>query len=154
METMLFKRLYDNRLLSTEEEIQSFEKGLYEISEIVQETDIADLCKVFDDNTAEDEVMFGLIHLIELFSSEKAFDYTVLGIANMVETAVNWAKIIIYRCLNDEFSRSMLKDSVNNAEPQVQQIMQDLLDDIRTEDYDRFGILIDDILDNLDFELE
>lgn len=154
MKKEIFKQLYDNRLMRTEEEIYKFEDGLNELSETIQEMDILELCTVFDDNTEEDEVMFGVIHLIELFSSEKAFEYTVVGISNIIETALNWAKIIVYRCLNDVFSKNMLKVAINNADQRVQQAMQQLLYEIRTEDYDRFGLVIDDILEEQDLELE
>lgn len=154
MKKEIFKQLYDNRLMRTEEEIDKFEDGLNELSETIQEMDILELCTVFDDNTEEDEVMFGVIHLIELFSSEKAFEYTVVGISNIIETALNWAKIIVYRCLNDVFSKNMLKVAINNADQRVQQAMQQLLYEIRTEDYDRFGLVIDDILEEQDLELE
>ena len=118
---ILIEELYKNRLMRTNGEIEKFEKALNEISKVVKEEDIPGLCKVFNDNTRNDEVMFGLIHLIEIFSSEKAFGFIVLGVANMLEQASGWAKIIIYRCLNDDFARNMLKNAVNTAELQVQQ---------------------------------
>ena len=146
MKKLMIGELYKNRLLNTKEELMNFEEGLNVIVEMLQEEDIPDLCRVFDDNTKDDEVMFGLIHLIELFSSEKAFVYTVLGIANMMVTAPNWAKIIIYRCLNDDFSRSMLKNAITLVEPQVQQLIISLLNGIKREDSEKFGADIDKVL--------
>ena len=48
--------------MRTNGEIEKFEKALNEISKVVKEEDIPGLCKVFNDNTRNDEVMFGLIH--------------------------------------------------------------------------------------------
>lgn len=90
----LIDKLYENRLLDTDEKIEIFEEVLDKLAEDFQEEYIADVCRVFDNNTREQEMMFGLIHLIEAFSSERAFELTALGVANMTETAIEWAKII------------------------------------------------------------
>lgn len=142
----LIEELYNNRLLRTYEELEKFEENLNAISKVVKEEDIPDLCKVFDDNTKDDEVMFGLIHLIEIFLSEKAFEFIVIGIANMMTSAIGWAKIIIYRCLNNDFSRGMLKKAVSFAEFSIQQKVISLLNIIKTEDFDKFGMSIDEVL--------
>ncbi len=147
MDKGLIEQLYENRLLRTREEFEKFEEGLNILSEVIQENDIFELCSVFDDNTMDEEVMFGLIHLIELFSSEKAFEFTVLGVSNMKGNAVNWAKIIIYRCLNDDFSRKMLKKAINKVDSKTKQLVYLLLNSIKKEDYNKFGELIDDVID-------
>lgn len=147
MEKDLINQLYNNRLLRNRQESEKFEEGLDLISEVVQEDDISKLCSIFDDNTMDDEVMFGLVHLIEIFSSEKAFEFTVLGIGKMIKTSPNWAKIIIYRCLNDDFSRKMLKNAIDNADKDLKQIINSFLYDIKNEDYDKFGGLINEIIE-------
>ena len=124
---ILIEELYKNRLMRTNGEIEKFEKALNEISKVVKEEDIPGLCKVFNDNTRHDEVMFGLIHL-------------------MLEQASGWAKIIIYRCLNNDFARNMLKNAVNTAELQVQQKIVSLLNVIKEEDFDNFGMAVNEIL--------
>lgn len=147
MEKELINQLYNNRLLRNRQEIEKFEEGLDLISEVIQEDDISELCSIFDDNTMDDEVMFGLVHLIEIFSSEKAFEFTVLGIGKMIKTSPNWAKIIIYRCLNDDFSRKMLKNAIDIADKDLKQIINSFLYDIKNEDYDKFGGLINEIME-------
>ena len=147
MKKAILEELYRNRLLNTKEESEKFVNSINEMSEVVEEEDIVELCKVFDDDTKDDEIMFELVHLIEVFSSEKAFELTILGIANMVSTAQKWAKILVYRCLNDDFSRNMLKKAINLAEFQVQQVIISLLDIIKIEDFDKFGIYINEVLD-------
>lgn len=142
----LIDKLYENRLLDTDEKIEIFEEVLDKLAEDFQEEYIADVCRVFDNNTREQEMMFGLIHLIEAFSSERAFELTVLGVANMTETAVEWAKIIMYRCLNHTPSRKMLKKAISVSEEKTQQAITALLNTIKTEDSDRFGVAVDEVL--------
>lgn len=146
MKKMLIEEMYKNRLLNTTEELEKFEECLNKVAELIQEEDIVSLCKVFDDDTRDSEMMFGVIHLIEMFSSERAFELTVLGIANMKVSAPDWAKIITYRCLNDDFSRNMLKKTIRVVEPQVQQAVISLLNTIKIEDFDKFGMKVDEVL--------
>lgn len=143
----LLDQLYDNRLLGTKEEFEKFEESLNAISEVVLENDIPELCSIFDDETEDEEVMFGLIHLIETFSSDKAFELIILGISNMLENAMNWAKIIIYRCLNDDLSRMMLKKAIDSADFKTKQEIKSLLNSIKQEDYDKFSVLIEEVLE-------
>ncbi|NBI73545.1 hypothetical protein D3Z50_21495 [Clostridiaceae bacterium] len=145
----LLEQLYNNRLLRTKEEFENFEKGLNELSEVIEENDIPKLCMIFDDETKDDEVMFGLLHLIESFSSEKAFRLTVMGVSQMLENTKNWAKIIIYRCLNDNYSRTMLKKAIESVDVQTQKVIKLLLDCIKKEDYNKFGMFIDEVLGRL-----
>lgn len=146
MHEKLLEQLYNNRLLRTKEELEGFEKNLNELSEVIEENDILELCTIFDDKTKDDEIMFGLLHLIESFSSERAFRLTVMGVSQMLENARNWAKIVIYRCLNDDYSRAMLKKAIESVDVQTQKVAESLLDCIKKEDYNKFGMFIDDIL--------
>lgn len=58
-------RLYDNRLLENENEIQEFNESCIRVIECNDVSIIPDLCLVFDDDTEQPEVMFSLIHGIE-----------------------------------------------------------------------------------------
>ena len=146
MHEKLQEQLYNNRLLRTKEEFENFEKSLNELSEVIEENDIPELCMIFDDKTEDDEVMFGLLHLIESFSSEKAFRLTIMGVSQMLENAGNWAKIVIYRCLNDDCSRAMFKKAMESVDVQTQKVIESLLYYIKKEDYNKFGMFIDEVL--------
>lgn len=142
----LIDDLYKNRLLNTDEKIERFEEDLNKLAEEFEEEYIADVCRVFDDNTREHEMMFGLIHLIEAFSSERAFELTVSGVADMTESAIEWAKIIMYRILNHSPSRIKLKKAISVSEDKTQQVITALLNTIKAEDFDRFSEAVDEIL--------
>lgn len=55
------KILNENKLLRTNEEIEKFECAIENILSNEDYKDIKYLCKGFDDNTEDDEVMFDLI---------------------------------------------------------------------------------------------
>ena len=63
----LISKLFKSRKLSSNEEINQFEDSLIELEKTIKIDDIYELCKVFYDNTECEEVMFGLVHLIEKF---------------------------------------------------------------------------------------
>ncbi|MEE0060861.1 MAG: Imm30 family immunity protein [Acutalibacteraceae bacterium] len=129
--------------------MEKFEDISSDLFEVMHEEDIVDLCRVFDDNTDNHEMMFGLVHLIEAFSSDKAFEFTVLGVANMTVTAPEWAKIIMYRCLNHLPSRKMLKKAISVSNIKTQKTIISLLNTIKSDDADRFGIAVDEVIDKL-----
>ena len=142
----LIDELYENRLLDTDEKIEGFEEALDKLAEEFEEEYIADVCRVFDDNAREQEMMFGLIHLIEAFSSERAFELTALGVAGMTDTAIEWAKIIMYRILNHSPSRKMLKKAISVSEDKTRQAITNLLNTIKAEESDRFSVAVDEVL--------
>lgn len=146
MKEEIFNNLYNNRLLSNKSEINKYEYNLNLLSASFSEEDITDLCATFDDKTQNFEVMFGAIHLLESLSSELAYKKTIIGVVNIYISSPEWAKIIIYRLLNDEFSVQMLKDIYNQMEKNICEKFKQILITIKHEDYERFGKSIDVIL--------
>lgn len=147
MKDEIFKDLYDNRMLSNNSEIEKYEHNLNELSTNFSEEDIIRLCLTFEDKTQNSEVMFGAIHLLESLSSELAYKNTIIGVVNMYITAPEWANIIIYRLLNDEFSVQMIKCIYNRIGKNNSERFKQILETIKKEDYDKFGKSIDVILD-------
>ncbi|HAH18837.1 MAG TPA: hypothetical protein DCL29_07525 [Eubacterium sp.] len=147
MKDEIFKDLYDNRMLSNNSEIEKYEHNLNELSTNFSEEDIIRLCLTFEDKTQNSEVMFGAIHLLESLSSELAYKNTIIGVVNMYITAPEWANIIIYRLLNDEFSVQMIKCIYNRIGKNNSVRFKQILETIKKEDYDKFGKSIDVILD-------
>lgn len=147
MKDEIFKDLYDNRMLSNNSEIEKYEHNLNELSTNFSEEDIIRLCLTFEDKTQNSEVMFGAIHLLESLSSELAYKNTIIGVVNMYISAPEWANIIIYRLLNDEFSVQMIKCIYNRIGKNNSVRFKQILETIKKEDYDKFGKSIDVILD-------
>ena len=147
MKDEIFKDLYDNRMLSNNSEIEKYEHNLNELSINFSEEDIIRLCLTFEDKTQNSEVMFGAIHLLESLSSELAYKNTIIGVVNMYISAPEWANIIIYRLLNDEFSVQMIKCIYNRIGKNNSVRFKQILETIKNEDYDKFGKSIDVILD-------
>ena len=146
MKKEIYTNLYNNRLLKNNNEIETFEENLEILSETFTEEDIIELCSIFDDRTENVEVMFGAIHLLETLSSEKAFENTIKGVVEISYKSPEWANIIIYRCLNDELSVQMINRIKNRLDKKIINRFKEILIEIKKEDEERFGRVIDMIV--------
>ena len=146
MNDVIYKNLLTNRMLRNNYEITIYEYNLELLSENFSENDIIELCSTFEDNTYNSEVMFNAIHLLETLSSESAFENTIIGVVNMFNTSPVWAKIIVYRCLNDESSIQTIKIVYKRLEKKVSEQFKTILEIIKKDDFDRFGKSVDEIL--------
>lgn len=146
MKKEILENLRNNRFLNNYTEIEIFEDNLEKLAETFTETDIIELCSVFDDKTNDSEVMFGVIHLLETLSSELAFENTIKGVVLMRKEAKEWSNIIIYRCLNDDYSVSMIKNVYKNLDKDIIDSFEKQLLDIKLHDKEKFGHAIDEIL--------
>ena len=59
------QKLIEARKLSTSEEYTIFEDALNALQGKISIDDVSDICRAFYDDTQDDEMMFGIIHLIE-----------------------------------------------------------------------------------------
>ncbi|WP_248403638.1 Imm30 family immunity protein [Butyrivibrio fibrisolvens] len=115
---------------------------------VFSEEDIVNLCSTFEDKTQNSEVMFGAIHLLESLSSESAYENTIIGVVNLYTFSPGWAKIIVYRLLNDEFSVQMIKCIYNRIDKDVCAKFKLILETIKREDSEKYGKSIAVILDS------
>lgn len=69
--SVYIQQLINARKLSTNEEYVLFEGALQALQARITVDDIAEICKAFCDDTQDDEVMFGIIHLIEHLQGEE-----------------------------------------------------------------------------------
>ena len=134
MNQELYTTLYENRLLKNVTEVTIFEKNLNKLAENFKEEDIVELCEILDDNTKDREVMFGVIHLLETLSSENAFRNTIEGIVKIKNHSPEWAKTIMYRCLNDLFSIEMINKILSTLPKAIKDSFYELLMEINAED--------------------
>ena len=146
MKDEIFINLYNNRMLSNNTEIEIYVYNLNLLSDSFSEEDIIKLCSTFEDKTCNSEVMFNAIHLLESLSSELAYVNTIIGVVNIYVSSPEWANIIVYRLLNDDFSVQMIKHIYNRIDDNIGEKFKQILEKIKHEDYEKFGKSIDVIL--------
>ena len=145
--------LKNNRLLRDESEVKKFEKSIENILDMKNVNHIEILCQGFDDLTEKDEVMFGLIHTIELYdkivSSEVSLKLLANSIPKMLPHAKEWLKILHKRILNHETSRNIYKKIIPTLNNDTQKIVVSQLTSIKERNPSRFEESVNSILDFL-----
>ena len=148
MPDLIYNNLFNNRMLRNNDEIVKYEHSLELLADNFSEADIVELCSTFDDKTCNSEVMFSAIHLLETISSELAYQNTIIGVVKMFESSPEWANIIIYRILNDDYSVQMIKNLYSRLDKSISEKFKLILKEIKQEDSERFGKNIDKILES------
>jgi hypothetical protein len=145
------KQLIDNRLMQNREEITLFEEAMDELFEDESLDIIPAYIKAFDDNTEDFEVMFGMIHGIEacdnIFGMEDSMSMLFQSVHLFREEAKEWMNIIFRRILNDEKARYVLKNNLPNLSITSRNVIIAILERIKKEDEDEFGIFIDEMVE-------
>ena len=137
MNKKLIEQLYNSRLLRTREELEEFEESLKEISKEIQENDIPELCKVFDDQTENEEVMFGLIHLIEQFQGSNYMKYIVISSPEMIK-AHEWAMTLNKGIINSSKYFDEYINIINSLDSLHKDKIHHLLIDIKKDNPKKF----------------
>ena len=139
-------QLHESRLLSTREEFNRFEDAIARLASVDDYRITRGLSQAFDDGTHEEEVMFGLVHLIEHFQGEDALKALAQAIPGMIPQATDWAKLLHKRILNHAESRSLYNSVLRAIDPSTRDVIVALLRDIARESPDRFKAHVEDVI--------
>ncbi|MEC0715375.1 Imm30 family immunity protein [Bacillus licheniformis] len=143
------KKLYDNRFLENENEIQEFEESLAKVIDYGDVSAISELCLAFDDDTEQFEVMFGLVHGIErLYKNniEEGLTYIAKAIPKILNQGEEWIEILHYRILNHPEVRLAYRNVLSKQDPSIVDNIKDLLTEIKNEDPDMFSKSVDEVI--------
>lgn len=147
-------RLQQSRLLRTEKEIKDFEEAIENILELNDVNHIPALFKGFDDNTNNDEVMFGLIHAIESYDNEHGIDISmkrlIESIPQMYSEAKEWIKILNKRILNDDFARHAYIKVLSESDLDNKKLIVEIITEIKDENPAQFEKSANDLIVRID----
>ncbi|EOO34104.1 Imm30 family immunity protein [Bacillus mycoides] len=143
------KRLYSCRFLKNQSECEEFDNVLENLADCDDEKLIKDLCIVFEDETQEEEVMFGLVHFIESFEMEKYLTEMPKALPKMVESAKEWAMLLNIRVLNNDLYRSKYAKILIGMNSDIKLTVINLLNEIIFDDPKRFEGVANEILSEL-----
>lgn len=142
------EKLKNSRFIRNDEEFKNFEQAIINLSSVNDCRVIKKLCEVFEDDTECEDVMFGLVHLIESFRGENAIKEFIEAVPSMLSHAKEWVNIIHYRILNNDFSRKEYINALKKVDIQTKQVIIKVLEDISKEDSEKFKTHVDEILLN------
>ena len=147
------KNLINNRLLRSNDEIDTFEAAREAIAERKNPKDISLLCQAFDDETEEYEVMFGLVHTIEMYdktsTAEIATTEFVKAIPFMADKATEWLEVLLFRILNDDDSRLIFARVLGETDSNIRSYILRVLGKIVNEDPEEFETKVDEVMKNM-----
>ena len=142
-------KLQKSRLLRNVLEVKDFEAAIENILSLNDVQFIRDLCSGFDDQTENQEVMFGLVHAIEDFDGKEGLFELAKAIPSMLPNAKEWAIILNYRILNDNPSRILFIEVLKILDASVRDVIVQILKEIKLEDPVTFGASVDEVLSSL-----
>ncbi|WP_242214101.1 Imm30 family immunity protein [Bacillus cereus group sp. BfR-BA-01383] len=143
------KRLYSCRFLKNQSECEEFDSVLENLADCDDEKLIKELCIVFEDETQEEEVMFGLVHFIEDFEMEKYLTEMPKALPKMLESAKEWAMLLNIRILNNDLYRSEYAKILVGMNNDIKLTVINLLNEIISDDPKRFEAVANEILSEL-----
>lgn len=144
----LINKLFKSRKLSSKEDFNQFEDSLIELEKTIQIDDIYELCKVFYDDTEHEEVMFGLVHLIEEFASEEYLRCIAICSPNMID-GYDWAMTLNKRILNSNNYFHKYVEVLTNIESSYKTKILKLLIDVKNDNPIKFGEKVDYIIEKV-----
>lgn len=139
------QQLLNARQLSSDKEYELFENALEQLQGNINIEDIYEICKVFYDDTKDDEVMFEVVHLIEQLQGEDYIKCIVLYSIDMIE-AHNWAMLLNKRIINTSEYLDNYIDAIKKLNSCSKNKIWDLLIHIKNDNPKKFGEKVDLIL--------
>ena len=107
---------------------------------------IPEVCKAFCDDTKDEEVMFGIIHLIEQLQGEEYLETIAICTPNMNE-AHDWAMTLNKRIINSQKYFEKYIEIIGKLEKEYKEKIIKLLVDVKNDNPKRFGDKIDMLIE-------
>ena len=140
------QQLINARKLNTNEEYELFEGALQALQASITIDDIAEICKAFYDDTQDDEVMFGIIHLIEQLQGEEYLKTIAICTPDMKD-AHDWAMTLNKRIINSQKYFEKYIEIIGELEKDYKKKILKLLVDVKNDNPKRFGDKIDMLIE-------
>ena len=139
----LEKELIATKKLETNDEIERFEKVIESIIEVKELEDISILVKGFENETEDEEVMFGLVHSIdeydEIFGMENCASYLLDGFKYMINNNADyWIDIFMIRILNSDEARAAYENVLREKGTVIKSIVRNSINRLVEDDKEAF----------------
>jgi len=112
------------------ENVTAFEELLAEVIALRTPDSIVPLLGLFRDNAQYDELMFSIIHGLEIFDDKAYVSEILRGAPLLCSKSPRWASIIFMRVLNSEPTRLELVRQLRDADPDTKAAIKSLMERI------------------------
>ena len=107
-----------------------FENVLASIANLNDPDSIVALAEFFDDDAEFDELMFSIIHTIEIHDDETYCRELLKAAPGLCSRSPRWASIVFMRILNSDSTRTQLVLQLRNAPAPTKDVMRNLMERI------------------------
>lgn len=135
-----FETLKKLAKMETAEDIKEFEVLAWKLAKTGKTDVLNQLISLFDDNHPYQEVMFGLLHIIETYKDEEYVNSVLSNIKIGLNKYPEWACRIINRILNEDKCKKIFHNNMHLADRESLLKLFDLID---TEYPDHHKLLVD-----------
>lgn len=130
----LVDQMIKSKKLRNNHEIEKYEQS---IEQLINHNKLEELYLGFDDNTEDDEVMFGLVHAIESFCEEVGEEEYFFIFINQIKMiyieSKEWIKLMTVRILNDTESRNEFIKIFQKSKQEDKDFIINLMKDIELD---------------------
>lgn len=130
----LVDQMIKSKKLRNNHEIEKYEQS---IEQLINHNKLEELYLGFDDNTEDDEVMFGLVHAIESFCEEVGKEDYFFIFINQIKMiyieSKEWIKLMTVRILNDIESRNEFIKIFQKSKQEDKDFIINLMRDIELD---------------------
>ena len=112
------------------ENARAFESLLADVCSLQTPDAIIPMLGLFNDQARFGEVMFSIIHCMELFPDEIYVEQILRGAVDFCRQSPRWASIVFMRILNSESTRSELGRQLRSSPACVKASVKTLMDKI------------------------
>ena len=112
------------------ENVALFEGLLAKVVALRTPKSVVPLLSLFRDEAQRDELMFSIIHALEVFDDEVYVAEILRGVSSLYNNSPRWASIIFMRMLNSESTRLELVRQLRDADPNIKHAVRSLMQKI------------------------
>lgn len=116
--------------------VERFESVLASIAELRDPSSIVALTEFFDDDAEFDELMFSIIHTIEVHDDETYCRELLKAAPRLCQRSPRWASIIFMRILNSDSARTQLVLHLRNAPVSTKDAVRNLMERINERGFE------------------
>lgn len=110
--------------------VERFESVLATIADLNDPESIVALAEFFDDDAEFDELMFSIIHTIEVHDDETYVRELLKAAPRLCSRSPRWASIVFMRVLNSDATRKELVLQLRNSPAATKEALRNLMEKI------------------------
>lgn len=129
----LINKLRNYKDFSIEGNIEKFEELLSELASTKNPEIIPGLLVFFDDGCDFPEVMFSIIHTIEIFDDAKYIEKLLVTLPEVWKRSPYWVKVIHFRILNSKNTMEEYAKQIKKINAELKEVVREVIYKIGTD---------------------